>query len=538
MNDFFTYYEILDVDEKATPEAIKSAYRSKALKYHPDRVADHLKNKSEEIFKQINEAYEGLSDPEKRKKYDEGLKNVKGGRTTSQQTAIEPFLRVDRNLFSFEHILPGASVSGSLVIFNDGEGTLSGTVTTNKPWLKLSETVISASVYQEIEMTIDVLPTHRPGFYDSALIEIKTNGGNETVTVEISIDGKPLTLFIFYVTPFVVRYGIRTICTILASYLLIFSLTYSKKPYFEPCLNLNGISLPEQSVKIVPRVVPKPEDFWGQWCGYSRSYESITLSIFSITNYVKGIIIVGGVIGQLEGEIKEDGDVVFRIESYNDVFGDLAIRFTDFQKFLSSSLIGRLKENSIEINEPENIVFSKIGSNNQPEMCLINSLVPIVNGVEKFQLTSVVYKVGFEEAWHAILDVLKAQRETICYKDNGIIITSLTNHFSLLGSYSHKYVVLFSSKPEGLRVIALQFRYENGLLHLDYSPACDSVHATDVYFFKPLEKMLRHSTGKGDLVVKRTYLRKNCIAKGTDVIIRVGKGVIYQIVDIIVGTSF
>ena len=62
-----TYYEILEVDKKASQEDIKSAYRRLVMLYHPD------KNKlpeAEEIFKEIAEAYSVLSDPDKRKQYD------------------------------------------------------------------------------------------------------------------------------------------------------------------------------------------------------------------------------------------------------------------------------------------------------------------------------------------------------------------------------------------------------------------------------------------------------------------------------------
>ncbi len=62
-----TYYEILDVDKKASQEDIKSAYHRLAMLYHPD------KNKlpeAEEMFKGIAEAYSVLSDPGKRKQYD------------------------------------------------------------------------------------------------------------------------------------------------------------------------------------------------------------------------------------------------------------------------------------------------------------------------------------------------------------------------------------------------------------------------------------------------------------------------------------
>lgn len=62
------YYEILGVDRNATQDEIKAAYRKLALKYHPDR--NQGSPEATERFKEINDANDTLSDPEKRKKYD------------------------------------------------------------------------------------------------------------------------------------------------------------------------------------------------------------------------------------------------------------------------------------------------------------------------------------------------------------------------------------------------------------------------------------------------------------------------------------
>lgn len=62
------YYEILGVDEDADEDEIRKAYRKKAQKWHPDRSD---KPNAEDKFKEIGEAYAVLSDPEKRKKYDQ-----------------------------------------------------------------------------------------------------------------------------------------------------------------------------------------------------------------------------------------------------------------------------------------------------------------------------------------------------------------------------------------------------------------------------------------------------------------------------------
>src|SRR5438094_390321 len=66
---FRDYYETLGVSKTATDDEIRSAFRKLARKYHPDVAKD--KKAAEEKFKEINEAYEVLGDPEERKKDDQ-----------------------------------------------------------------------------------------------------------------------------------------------------------------------------------------------------------------------------------------------------------------------------------------------------------------------------------------------------------------------------------------------------------------------------------------------------------------------------------
>ncbi|XP_020570841.1 dnaJ homolog subfamily B member 3-like [Phalaenopsis equestris] len=73
------YYNILQVDRNAKDDDLKKAYRKLAMKWHPDKNPNN-KKEAEAKFKQISEAYEVLSDPQKRAVYDQyGEEGLKGG---------------------------------------------------------------------------------------------------------------------------------------------------------------------------------------------------------------------------------------------------------------------------------------------------------------------------------------------------------------------------------------------------------------------------------------------------------------------------
>src|SRR4030042_5749155 len=100
MND---YYEILAVSRQATPEEIKASYRRLALKYHPDRnPGDRV---AEEQFKRVSEAYQVLSDSEKRQLYDlyghAGLADLDLGGFSGFEDIFSSFGDIFEDFFSF-----------------------------------------------------------------------------------------------------------------------------------------------------------------------------------------------------------------------------------------------------------------------------------------------------------------------------------------------------------------------------------------------------------------------------------------------------
>lgn len=105
------YYEILGVGKNASKEEIKKAYRKLALKFHPDRNPDD--KQAEENFKEAAEAYEVLSNDEKRNRYDRfGHSGMRGGQDFHQYSDIN-------DIFSNFSDIFGSAFGGGSSIFDD-----------------------------------------------------------------------------------------------------------------------------------------------------------------------------------------------------------------------------------------------------------------------------------------------------------------------------------------------------------------------------------------------------------------------------------
>ena len=120
------YYLILGIDHKATQKAIKTAYRQKALKYHPDH--NPLNAKAADRFKLIREAYEVLSSPDKKQNYDSSYTPVKKSApeapTPSQKKSTTPGNKKNLryNVFiTLEEVVSGCEKTIRYLRHNNGE---------------------------------------------------------------------------------------------------------------------------------------------------------------------------------------------------------------------------------------------------------------------------------------------------------------------------------------------------------------------------------------------------------------------------------
>lgn len=101
-----SYYEILGLTSEATLDDIKRKYRELAVKYHPDKNPN---TNTTEKFKQINEAYKTLSDPNKRKIYDKRLRDINAGNYNDfVNMDIDRAMRRFDRIFRFDPFFQGA----------------------------------------------------------------------------------------------------------------------------------------------------------------------------------------------------------------------------------------------------------------------------------------------------------------------------------------------------------------------------------------------------------------------------------------------
>jgi DnaJ-class molecular chaperone len=162
------FYEVLGVSQDAAEQELKKTYRSLSLKYHPDRNPEEdAKSK----FQAINEAYETLSDPEKRKQYDHQLKFGDGGMPFSHSNSMNEFNDMNNIFNAFfggqsMHGMPGMPGFGGqgfggpgIRIFHNGPGGFRAEFSTSfqqpPPPIKQTIELTLEKCYHGIGVTIE-----------------------------------------------------------------------------------------------------------------------------------------------------------------------------------------------------------------------------------------------------------------------------------------------------------------------------------------------------------------------------------------------
>jgi len=177
--EYKDYYKVLGVDKKASPADIKKAYRILAIKHHPDKNQGN--KEAEEKFKLANEANEVLSNPEKRKKYDELGDNWQQYEQRNNQSGGNPF---DRQRNQYDGGEPFGSPSDFSDFFEQFFGSQFGRGKSQDRKGHDYETEMEISLEEAFHGTHRIIQleneklriTTKPGAYTDQLLRIKGKG--------------------------------------------------------------------------------------------------------------------------------------------------------------------------------------------------------------------------------------------------------------------------------------------------------------------------------------------------------------------------
>lgn len=190
------YYEILGVPRDASPEQIKEAYIYWVNILHPDRLmamSDRIRSQAEENLKKVNEAFNELSNPEKRRQYD--IKRFGSVEIASDLQKTRPKVKPKPEIYPktvrFDKVLPYVKQKGSFFIRNVG-GPYKKVLISNPPeWIKIVK-IASLQKHSKLPMQVhlEAMVIHWGKVYSSDIV-VRLDGSEAKVNVKLRTQKKP-----------------------------------------------------------------------------------------------------------------------------------------------------------------------------------------------------------------------------------------------------------------------------------------------------------------------------------------------------------
>ena len=183
MADQEDYYQVLGVSPDASLDEIRRARRSKAMEYHPDRLAgvsEGVRRLAEEELKKINAAYDVLRDPDKRRQYD-----------SEDLRKSPPIPEITPKIIRFDNVEPGRMQRNSFVVRNVGGACSKINIGDTDPWLRITG-YKSLTQGDTFPLQVD-LEAQGQGFGQTyqQTVTVSLDESKATVRVELSTEVAP-----------------------------------------------------------------------------------------------------------------------------------------------------------------------------------------------------------------------------------------------------------------------------------------------------------------------------------------------------------